>query len=326
MDVNNPRLIVTLEAVSPTAERAWNKPQNQDRCLPASESVADISSRESTPAVGQPKSQIQLTFDDKPKNLEKGFVFGSDPQICDVFLGERGAGFSGRQFCITFNERGEVIFKNTSRTKSFVDYNGEDPPGRNQFTWILFATYKNIQITMGDLIFKVKWPENRDSCRAEYEAHRDAYFEERRNALPPLSQLDMESQQTTAGITARHSPTQHSPRQEPPRQKLPEQKPIYLSKEELGRGGFGTVRKVVDVSTGDVYAGKEFYHGNWKQEVGILMSVSHVSVAIDQMINPCLTFRKGAYCEIRGVLRGAETSASDGISASWKLSLSRFHY
>ena len=95
MDEKDPRLIVTLEAYGTTAERAWNRPQNQDRCLSASEFVVDISSRESTPAIGQPRSQIQLIFDDKPKNLEKGFVFGSDLQICDVFLGERGAGFSG---------------------------------------------------------------------------------------------------------------------------------------------------------------------------------------------------------------------------------------
>ena len=158
MDMNDPRLIVTLEAVSPTAERAWNRPQNQDRCLPASESIADISSRESTPAVDQPKSQIQLTFDNKPKDLGKGFVFGSDPRICDVFLGERGAGFSGQHFSITFNERGEVIFKNKSRKEAQVNYNGENPSRRTQFTWILFDTYKNIEITVGDkndLFFKV---------------------------------------------------------------------------------------------------------------------------------------------------------------------------
>ena len=339
MDEKDPRLIMTLEAVSPTAERAWNRPQNQDRCLPASESVADISSRESTPAVGQTASQIQLTFDDKPKNLEKGFVFGSDPRICDVFLGERGAGFSGQQFCITFNERGEVIFKNKSRKEAQVNYNGENPSPRNQFTWILFDTYKNIKITMGeedDLIFKVKWPENRKYCPAEYEAHRDAYFEERRNAFPPLSQLDMETQQPTAMPTAQHSPRQKSPGQESPRQKSPGQKsprqkppgqePIYLLEEELGYGGFGTVYKAVDVSTGDVHAAKKFHHGDWKKEVDILMSLSHVSVIINLMIGPCLTFRKGAYREIREVLGGAETSAGDGISASWKLSLPRFHH
>ena len=318
MDEKDPRLIVTLEAYGTTAERAWNRPQNRDRCLPASESVADISSRESTPAVGQPKSQIQLTFDNKPKDLEKGFVFGSDPRICDVFLGERGAGFSGQQFCITFNEGGEVVFKNTSRKEAQVDYNGENPHFRNQFTWILFDTYENIKITLGeedDLIFKVKWPDH-DNCRAEYEAHRNAYFKERRSALPPLSQLGMESQQTTAVLTA-----QHSPRYEPPGQE-----PIYLLKEELGHGGFGTVYKAVDVSTGDVHAAKRFHHGDWKKEVDILMSLSHVSGVIDLMIDPYLTFRKGAYREIREVLGGAETSAGDGISASWKLSLPRFHH
>lgn len=96
MDVNDLRLIVTLEAISSIAERAWNKSQNQDRCLSAFESVMNISSRESISAVGQFKFQIQLTFNDKSKNLEKGFVFGNDSQICDVFLGERDAGFSGR--------------------------------------------------------------------------------------------------------------------------------------------------------------------------------------------------------------------------------------
>ena len=118
MDDNNPNLIVILEAVGLTAERAWNRLQNQDRCLPAFESIVDISSRETTPAGPQPKSQIRLTFDNKPKNLDKGFIFGSDLRICDVFLGERGAGFSGQHFCITFNERGQIIFESKSRNSA----------------------------------------------------------------------------------------------------------------------------------------------------------------------------------------------------------------
>ena len=261
-------------------------------------------------------------------------MFGSDPRICDIFLGERGAGFSGQQFCITFNQRGEVIFKNISRKKARVDYNGEDPSLRIQFTWILFDTYQNIEITIGeknDLIFKVEWPKDRKVRLAEYETHLDAYFEERRNALPPFSQLDMESQPTTAVLTAKHSSRQESPQQESPRQKAPRQEPpgqepIYLLKEELGRGSFSTVHKAVDISTGDVYAAKRFHHGDWKKEVDILMSLSHVSGVVDLMIDPCLTFRKGVYREIREFLGGAETSAGDGISASWKFSLLRFHH
>ena len=112
------------------------------------------------------------------------------------------------------------------------------------------------------LTFKIKRPERTESCKVEYKAHRDAYLEERRNALPPLSQLGMESQQTTAVLTPLG------------------QQPIYLPKEELGRGAFGTVNKVVDVSTGYEYAGKKFHHGSWKKEVDILKGLSHVSVII----------------------------------------------
>ncbi len=80
------------------------------------------------------------------------------------------------------------------------------------------------------------------------------------------------------------------------------------------------------MSTGDVYAAKKFHHGNWKKEVEILMRLLYVSVAIDLMINHYLTFRKEAYCEIREILEGAETSVDDEICAFWKLSLSRFHH
>lgn len=95
---------------------------------------------------------------------------------------------------------------------------------------------------------------NRKLCLARYEAHRDAYLEECRNATPSLSRLGMDSLQS-----------QH-------------RQPIYLPEEELGRGNFGKVNKVVHVSTSDEYAGKKFHSGNWKKEVEILSKVSHVSV------------------------------------------------
>ncbi len=182
-------------------------------------------------------------------------MFKSDSQICDVFLGERDTKFSDRHFHIAFNDREEIIFENTSRLQAQVNYNNEDPPCRNQFTWILFGTYKNIKITVSNLIFKVKWADY-GTHLAKYEAHRDAYFEECRKALPPLCQLGMESQQTTTMPTALHSPRQESPK------RPPGQQPIYLLEEELGRGGSDTVHKTVDVSTGDMYAAKKFRHDN----------------------------------------------------------------
>ena len=265
MNKNDPRLIVTLEADNPTAEIAWNQLENRDRCTFTSESdgrAVEIPSREATPAPGQSGSQIQLTFHKKPKNLEKGFVFGSDPKTCDVLLGAWAAGFTRQHFRITFNRRGEVILEDISREVTRVSYNGEDPPDRNDFTWILFYDYKNITVTLNkgekkiELKFKVEWPENRKSCLAQYEAHRDAYLEECRKATPSLSRLGIESKES-----------QYSP--------------IYLPREELGRGSFGTVHKVVNVSTGGEYAGKTFHGGNWKDEVAVLREISHVSVVDD---------------------------------------------
>lgn len=45
--------------------------------------------------------------------------------------------------------------------------------------------------------------------------------------------------------------------------------------EELGRGAFRTVSKAVDVSSGDEYAVKIFYHGDCKKVVEILKCISH---------------------------------------------------
>ncbi|KAL9638791.1 MAG: hypothetical protein Q9204_001365 [Flavoplaca sp. TL-2023a] len=273
MNTNDPMIIVTLVASCPKAERAWNLSENRDRCEPAPEPAGDVDSipsRETTPA-GQSdvQSRIHLRFDNKPKNLEKGFVFGSDPQKCDVLLG-RWPSFSREHFRITFNARGDVVLEDTSRVKTCVEYEGEKPSGRNHFTWIFFDGYDSIKVTLNkgeddderrrpnELVFKVKWPEKRRSCLAEYEAYRDAYLEARRNALPALSQLGVESQQTTALLTAQYSPRKQ---------------PIYLKRGELGRGSFGTVYKAVDVSTGYEYAAKKFYGGNWKKEVEVLRSV-----------------------------------------------------
>lgn len=60
--------------------------------------------------------------------------------------------------------------------------------------------------------------------------------------------------------------------------------------EELGRDGFDTVHKIVDVNDDDVYVTKKFHHDNWKKEVDILTEFLHVNIIIDLMIDLCLTF------------------------------------
>src|SRR5436853_5424090 len=62
---------------------------------------------------------------------------------------------------------------------------------------------------------------------------------------------------------------------------------IYLPVEELGRGKFAKVYKVIDVSTGHTYAGKYFYKSKLDEqdvrEIEIMrkyLRVSHVSIIV----------------------------------------------
>lgn len=58
----------------------------------------------------------------------------------------------------------------------------------------------------------------------------------------------------------------------------PRQGPIYLQQEPIGEGAFGRVYKLVDVSTGEPYAGKAFFRSVWNREVAIMRKVKHVGV------------------------------------------------
>ena len=52
------------------------------------------------------KTYLALSFDPGPKDLSKGFVFGSDPQTCDVLLAkDKTSGVSGSHFSINVDWR-----------------------------------------------------------------------------------------------------------------------------------------------------------------------------------------------------------------------------
>lgn len=58
-------------------------------------------------------------------------------------------------------------------------------------------------------------------------------------------------------------------------------RPIYLPGEKLGQGGFGTVRRVTDVSTGVLYAAKKITvsRSDFETEVAILKNLQHVRLS-----------------------------------------------
>ncbi|KAJ9624519.1 Protein kinase protein rad53 [Taxawa tesnikishii (nom. ined.)] len=252
--------ILVLTAVSSTAEAAFGLPHNTCRYSPPSFGHG-FDSRESTPLPNLQEDdddancrhRLRLTFTQPPQDIQKGYVFGTDRRRCDVLLGQRrGQGsISGEHFSITFNDDGRVILRDFSRCGTAVSYDA----------------FEEIEVQLSGTDFKF-WIElaRHKECQTEYQANVSAFTKERRvlrestSTLPPFSTLDIQSQSTTAAPTTSHSPGQG---------------PVYLVYEELGRGEFGTVHKVVDVSTGYVYAGKEFMRPGWENEVAAMRRVSH---------------------------------------------------
>ena len=91
-------------------------------------------------------------------------------------------------------------------------------------------------------------PDQKDSdAIKQYKKHRDKYIEASLIVPPLIRGIRLEDKENTAQPTEPHSS---------------KNRPIYILYEELRCGGFGAVYKVRDMSTGNIYAGKEFYDSN----------------------------------------------------------------
>ncbi len=183
-----------------------------------------------------------------------------------------------------FDEQKRVVLRDFSRWGTSVSYDGQ---ARNQirhhFTWIIDfndekVDFKTIEVRIAGrdtLTFKIKLAEHK-TCEDEYGLRLNSYLEESRTALPLFNMLGIYSQETTAAPTQLLSPRR---------------RPIYVKSEELGRGEFGRVYRVNDMSTGLTFAGKTFL-SDCQGEVEIMRRVSHVSIFIYTVAQQYLTSQK----------------------------------
>lgn len=255
-----PNLIFTLTARNRLADEVCFFPCNLDRNPdPSAFADADLPSREPTPArsTSASLSQLQFTFDKRPKDPAKGFVFGSDPKICDVKIGMKKNSVSGQHFRITFNAKGDLVLIDTSSSGTMVSYAGQGHFPRRNFMWIIFGDRRDITIEVIDLNIQIQ-----RSTHHEFAAQLQSYLTEVHISLS-LDLPAIQSGETTARQSMVHTPTQ---------------RPIYLLDERIGKGGFGEVYKAIDVSTGRLYAGKQLLKvlKEWEREVQIMRRLSHV--------------------------------------------------
>lgn len=340
--MEDPNLIATLIPADneKRAENAFCLKPNKGRYLRPTRGIdgPTISSREATPAPEQPNDdhckydsthRLQLIFGKRPRDASKGYSFGTDPKKCDVLLGNRGAhGISGLHFCITFDvtsdKKKHLILRDSSRHGTAVSYSGQaEEEVRHHFTWILDLNKEEgkweVEVHARGLSFKVELASHK-TCKAGYDKKVEDFLQDSRTALPLLDVLGIDSHTTTA---------------QPSQPLTPRQLPIYIREGKLGSGSFGGVDKVIDVSTGAIYARKEFYEPQWgkgkerrrqqkedwlnrvRREVRIMRENPHVSM-ITLVNRTGSDRREGKYCSGRGFPRGPSALSGDAISSRRK--------
>lgn len=250
---DDPNLILTLRAKSYRSIEMWKHLHNKPYYQPSKfdpKKTSTLRSGQKTPAISmnafelevRNEPMLRLTFDKPPKDPSLGFVLGSDPNVCDVFIGVADEGYSARTFVINFDNEGNVVLHNVSKNWAWVQYGSQLPSPRGRFAWILFPDIADMTVRgVNDLEFDVLIP--------DHGLHRQEY-ESRRNEM--MASITEPSTMSVLGIDS-HIDTRHISGQS-----TSTERHSYIYGEEIGRGSFSVVRIARNASTGAVYAAKLF--------------------------------------------------------------------
>ena len=305
--------IFTLKPINLNASRAFQRKENERYRPrhPDAEKRAIFSSQ--TPSANisnarlhascldsEPEPELCFRFDMKPKNIREGFVFGNNPEICDVVLGGHDFAISKKHFRITFDDQDQLVLIDSSTFGTAVDYDGqgiyekrsnaadrkqERPRNRcNDFKWILFPSIKHICIALGpDIsplppanclqmsihVSKISQQTSNNKEKA-FETPKERFLKEMRRpspGFPHLNGANLAMSQSRPHVSNHKS----------------HQRPIWIDQGLLGEGTYGKVYKAMDVSTGKIYAAKRFMGANseearteWSREVEMLQAHQHV--------------------------------------------------
>jgi hypothetical protein len=192
---------------------------------------------------------IHLCFSLQPKDISKGFVFGSG-EHCDVILRQKNV--LSRHFAITFNPAsGLLLLENRASSGTMV---GDKMILERGQTRLL---QDKMRIKCSGLTFISTVPD-RGQFHTEYHKKLGKYLGYLLAAGPCVSM----SYHSTPILKYK-------------------QVGSYLVVEELGNGGFGQVCLLAEINTGNVYAAKRFKNqkdiAGIKHEIATLKKLSHVS-------------------------------------------------
>lgn len=202
----------------------------------------------------RPRGRLVLRFSDPLIDAATGFLFGTNNVNCDILFHRRGtSAISRRQFIFVVKEDGSWYLEDFFSTfGTVVDYDGKTACyRRTQERWIIAhqpgkpKQWNRLIVTAGDIAFKVDFP-NQAAGNHTYQANLKAFIQKRSAAPPALCALGLDTCYTTAAPTHRMSPDRS-------------RQPIYVEYNEVGRGAFGIVIRVMNHRDGLFYAKKKFF-------------------------------------------------------------------
>ena len=273
MDQHGPNIMARLMALNQRTRTAWAHPHNKRFYVPTrvrGRPEYDETSHESLPVHENTDSdsggeanepELWLRFDIRPKDISKGWIFGSDRSACDIYYGEDegycNTTVSEQTFLITMSKQGNVVLKQLQDTdETQVQYGNQNVGRRGKFVWTMLPDCSSIIVNTNLLKFRVLLATPRPQTE-NYKAFRTDFLADVEKSLlsTPFSSVGNE---TTAADTSLVSTSESSPF-------------FYRRyRDDLGYGAFGKVFVVVDVSTTIEYAGKAFFRGSGHNEAEIL--------------------------------------------------------
>lgn len=271
--VTDPNLILSLRTDNPYLIDLFELPQNKRRHAPPTRLDGKSRTRESTPSMDrnctvQQIHQLCLTFDQPPRRISQGFLFGTD-KSCDVILANAKGkyGISGYHFSITFDDEGRIVLEDNSKNGTAVtDDDKSDPKFERNSSWVLIpGKIFTVHLT-SDLFFDIEVAQHDPSDRL-YRVNVDSYLEKKRKVACLKSVLEDRS------LT--HTQMQNTSQDQSTYEFIEVLK--GGRPHMLGSGGFGQVFLMEDARTGKRYAQKRYSGSTCAKEHDILLRASHVS-------------------------------------------------
>jgi hypothetical protein len=119
--MEDPNILLVLTALNESVEDMFRQPHNNNRYVaPPPTSIPNIQERhEREGSQSYTKDEMDLTgscirleLNNKPRNIDRGYTFGRDPTIYDIYLPKQFV--SKIHFSITFNEDHRLYLVDTS--------------------------------------------------------------------------------------------------------------------------------------------------------------------------------------------------------------------